>query len=274
MELFKINDYRKILHERASMLKRRNGVRYDFRNIAKSCQVQSPYLSKVFKRDAHLSEDQLFLVVEYLGFEDDQSRYIELLFRYQRSSIPQRRKLLKSAINAFKESQLRTEDHLQAEAVGKSERINDQYFLNPHYQLVHLLLETPRFNERPEALVQFLSLSSSRFEQILLELERLQLIERKGGSLRVLKNHFFLSKDSPIAPVYHTLMKNYASPRVQGLSGAQKYGLSALFHGNQQTFDSVRSRLIELIKQVEAEITKETSGDELYQISIDFFPWT
>ena len=274
MEILKKTDYRKILYEQALRLKRRNGSGFNFGNIAKSCQLQSPYLSKVFKCEAHLSEDQLYLIVEYLNFDEKEVAFIELLYRYQRSSIPRRRKALKESIRKFKDSQLKTEKHLVAESIEADETSKNQYFLNPQFQLVHLLLETKVFAKDPGLLIQKLNLSKSRFEKILLELEKLGLIKRSDKKISVLKNHFFLSKDSPIAPMFHTLMKNYASPRVQGLESDEKYGLSVLFHGSEDSFDSVRGRLVQLLKDVEAEVTSERSANELYQLSIDFFPWT
>ncbi len=274
MDIFSTNDYRKVLHRQASQLKRGRGLEFNFGTIAKKCHIQSSYLSKVFKEESHLSGDQLFLLVEYLEFNGDEIEFIELLFKYQRSSLPHRRRRLKESIRAFREKKLRTEDHLSADIINSKSSLSEQYFLSPQLQLIHLLLGIKSFKEDQSLILNLLNISSQQYEVFLARLEAMNLIKRNGPKLSIVKNHFFLSKDSSITHAYHSLMKTNAFSRIDGLTKNQKYALSVLFNGTQENFDSIRNKFLNVLKEIEREVTTTSNPTEVYQLSIDLFPWT
>ena len=272
INIFQKRDYRKILHTRALEKKYKQGL--SFTKLAEMCQVQPPYLSRVFKEEAHFNEDQLFLLSDFLGFDEDELLYIELLFKYQRSSLAQRKRKLKQQIQELKNLKLKTEDHLEAETVSSQNELNQQYFLSPKLQLVHLLLSLKKYKEDPDLILRKLNLSNQQYQVLINQLAQLSLIEVKKDKISVKKNHLFLSKDSPITAIYHALMKENAASRIHGLHQDEKYSLSVLFNGKKETFNSVRSKLITLLGQTENEVRMEKNSQELYQLSIDLFPWT
>ncbi|MGE3608979.1 MAG: TIGR02147 family protein [Bacteriovoracaceae bacterium] len=273
MKILKEKDYRKILQARALALKLKHGKNFNLNEIAKVAGVQSSYLTKVFNRDVHLNEDQLYSIVDYLEFDPIETEYINLLHKLLRCSLPKRKKQIEIEIRYFKNKFIKTEKEILAPVVSK-DSFAVEYFLAPQLQIVHLLINLPQFKNDPSLIARHLNISSSQFDVYLKTLEEMKLIELNGSKIKVLKNHLFLSKDSTIATAYHNLMKTNSINRLNSLLPTEKYGLSVLFNANKDAFDLFRLKLIQFIQEIEKEVVASEDSTELYQMSIDFFPWT
>ncbi len=60
--------------------------------IAEKLGVQSPYLSRVLNTEkAQFSEDQLYRLLEALGFNEDEREFLFLLRTYEVTGLPERR---------------------------------------------------------------------------------------------------------------------------------------------------------------------------------------
>ncbi|MCB0385677.1 MAG: hypothetical protein KDD43_09805, partial [Bdellovibrionales bacterium] len=84
---FAYKDYREALKARQVFLKRSLGKAYNLSALSSGIQVQGPYLSKVFKGDADLNEDQLYLALRFLNFQNLEVEYLQSLHAYQRSHL-------------------------------------------------------------------------------------------------------------------------------------------------------------------------------------------
>lgn len=267
-------DYRKILYDLSSEYKLRRGPQFNLGMIAKNCGVQNSYFSKMLALEAHLNEDQLYQICEYFELEKIESEFIFLLYRHQRSSHSGRKKKLKEEIVIFKNKHLRTENNVKATVIKEGQSEMNHYFLSPQIQIVHLLLEIERFQKDPKLIQNLLNMTTPQYESIVETLLNLKLIEQTDKGIKMLNNNLFLSKDSFIMPAYHTMMKAQAQGKINTLLPSEKYSLSMLFSCDDKVFDHMRDRFIQLIKELNqlARDSKETT--DVYQVSIDLFPWT
>src|SRR6186997_1459996 len=101
MDLYSSDDYKEILKARMEFLRERDPS-FTFQEMAKSCRVQKPYLSRVLNRDGHLNADQLFLAADYLGLNAEEKTYLFLVFDHQRSDLGQRREQIEAKLRKFR----------------------------------------------------------------------------------------------------------------------------------------------------------------------------
>jgi len=274
MKIFKENDYRKILQNRISDFKNKDSQKFSLLKIAKYCKIQSSYLTKILKSESHLNEDQLYLILDYLKFNENELLFITLLHRYQRSSLAPRKKKIETEIKKIKSKYLATEKHLKATLIKDESSFSTQYFLTPQLQIIHLLLSIPAFKNNYKLISKYLNISEEQFDYFIKTLEEMKLIKVEHTKVEILNNHLFLSKNSVLISAYHNLMKTNSINRINSLSTNEKYGLSVLFNSDKHAFDQIRIKIINLITELEKDIREKEEYSEVYQLSIDFFPWT
>ena len=110
------------------------GSKLTFQKMAEFCGVQKTYLSKVINHDAHLSTDQLYLALMYLGLEEDAREYSFLLYELERTQVNERRELFRKKIREIRNEKLKTEAHIDLKADVVSDEKLAPYFLDPLFQ--------------------------------------------------------------------------------------------------------------------------------------------
>src|SRR5690348_755634 len=137
MNIFSKNDYRKILGAIVPERKRLDSS-VNFQKMAAYVRVPKSYLSRVIHGKADLNTDQLFLVCQYLEFNEQESTYMQLLLEYARTGLRTRKEKLQSEIRRMQVQHLDTKEHLKASPVGASNDELAAYYLDPWIQLTHV----------------------------------------------------------------------------------------------------------------------------------------
>jgi uncharacterized protein (TIGR02147 family) len=268
-------DYRTALHD---FLKFRKKVNSEFTSsrLAEAIQVQKPYVSRVFKGDAHLNSDQLFLAARFLELSEAESSYLSLLLEWQRSSVTVRRRELREQIRFRQDEARGTEAHLKAEMVDPAVQDMNyaEYYLEPMSQIVHGFLIVPEYARDPRKIATALGLTEKKLEKILQVLAKLGIIEFRSSEKRyhVLREHTHLRRDSVLNQAYQLLFRQAASEHVKRLEDEEKFLFSVTLSADEATRGFIHDEFNAFLKRVEPRV-REAPSEGVYQITFDLFRW-
>ncbi|MGK5084489.1 DUF4423 domain-containing protein [Bdellovibrionota bacterium FG-1] len=273
MDLFLCDDYKKILRNRVEKLKTQN-KRMTFQNLATFCRIQKTYLSRVFSHDKnHLSPDQFYLALEFLGFSNEERNYLHLVFERQRTDLAQRRENLALQIETIRKVRLRTESHLTISPTAVQQQDWTDYYLDPNCQLVHLFLTVPKYAEQAELIRKKLELPKRRFDEILKRLLRMGVISVEPEGYKVVREQMHLPSESPLLGPYRTLLRIKGLERMQKLSSDEAYTFSVVFSASPKEKKWIQTEFLALLKRIEKTVAK-APATEVYQMSFDLFDWS
>lgn len=273
MNFWHADDYRAALKFRTDERKLYvSGLTYGA--LAATCKVDKAYLSRVFRQEADLSQDQLYLAANCLGVAGLEREFLFTLHAYSRSALAERRNELRSVLESLRRRALETQQHITTGVVGPDEdTVLAPYFLDPNAQLVHIFLTLDRFRSTPEAIGDELGIGKERLHAILELLRRLGLIDLSTKTPRVARDSLYLPPSSAYYPAYRALARQRALERMQASDPNDGYFFSAVFSATPVEERAIRQRLLEVLTASEAEI-KEAPAEEVYQLSLDLFRWS
>jgi uncharacterized protein (TIGR02147 family) len=273
MTVFKVSDYKKALKDRLERLKKQN-KQFCYQNMANHCRIQKTYLSRVLSRDdTHLTSDQLYLALEFLGFSPIETQYIECLYDFRRSQIPKRREALQRELSQLREKHLKTETHLSVTGPEVTQEQWHNYYLNPDVQLIHMFLTIPRFARLPELIQEHLGLSSAAFRKAIETLLRLQVIDVKKDGYEVRKNKLHLPVDSPLSLPYKQLLRMRAAEKIRSLNSQSSYNFSVIFTATPKERAAIQEEFLKFLKKAE-KLVEAATPEEVYQMNFDLFEWS
>lgn len=271
--IWQFDSYKEALKD--TLLNRKEDIsrRFTFQEMAKACRVQKTYLSQVFRGDAQLNDDQVYLACGYLGLNDEQTRFVILLCQRERTVVEARRALIQNDIDSIREKYRRTEQHLKLKNPSVQLQNNEAaYFLDPNAQLVHAFLMVDRFASSPESICKELGLPLEIFSAIMLELQRLELITFEKGKIRILCDALHLPATSPIFRPHKAMLRMRSLERLSRVSPNSSYNFSAIFTADVKTRQEIQESFVEWLSSTGAKITKAPSRG-VYQMAFDLFDW-
>jgi hypothetical protein len=273
MGIFQFSSYKKALRARLEQLKEQNRL-YSFQKMAQHCRIQKTYLSRVLNReDTHLTSDQLYLAMDFLIISGEERFYVEHLYEYERSQIPQRQEALLQQLKALREKHLKTESHISAPPTEVSQREWSAYYLNPDVQLTHMFLIIPKYAKNPKLIQKALNLDDVGFTKIINTLLRLQIISINNDGYKVVRDKLHLSADSPISVPYKQLMRMRSAEHLRVVKGKTAYNFSVIFTASPKERRVVQEEFLKFLKRVEKLVDRATS-EEVYQMNFDLFGWS
>lgn len=258
-----------VLEERRKTL----GKIYTYQAMAKACRVQKTYLSRVFKGDAHLNDDQLYLAVDFLGLSSEERHYLTLLHQYERSGLAPRKRNLQPQIEAVRKRNLVVANQLAIEQMSPETSDYADYFVNPTMQLVHAFLMVPKYAKDLGKLRASLGITQADLAKILTRLSQLGFIRSQQGTYEVVKDRFHLAPDSPIYQAYRKLLRLKALERMDQMPPEENYGISVLFTATQEVRKAVQQRFLAFLKEVQEDV-KPAESAEVFQMNFDLFRWS
>ncbi|NDC39730.1 MAG: hypothetical protein EBZ48_17105, partial [Proteobacteria bacterium] len=118
MNVFHEKSYRSAI-EKLVVSRKHLDSRMRFSLLADHMRVQKSYLSKVLGGKAHLNADQLHLACQYLGLNEEESRYLQMTLEHERSVLTERKLELEREMEKARGSQLESEKHLKARPIDR-----------------------------------------------------------------------------------------------------------------------------------------------------------
>lgn len=273
MNIYGFDQYKPLLKAVALEKRELLGSQFTLQNLARACGVQKTYLSKMFSDPkTHLSEDQLYRALRFLGFKAEEMEYIELLFRRERAQVPERAALLQKKVEALRATGQKSESSLSQRVKDGGDEKLTKLFLDPYFQLVTVFLTLERYREKVERIQRCLQISRAKLNSILLELEQMGIIAIENGRYKVIRRSFHLPADSPLQSAYRTALRIAALDRLQSQTG--DYSFSVVFSASPAARAKIQARFLEFLKEAEG-LSRSMDAKEarVFQINFDLLGW-
>lgn len=268
-----IPDYRHILRDLMLEKKDKVSKSYTFQNLATACRVQKTYLTRVFKDEAHLSEDQLYLACDFLGFDPKDYLWITKLHAYERSACDKRRTMLRHEIYQLMKKQQQSDAYLAAKSLNINQELLNQYYLNPDMQLVHMFLTIEHYASDVAAIADHLGLTTEKVLDLIRHLEQTGIISFEKGKYHVRESQLHLNQDSPLYVPYRMMLKMRGIEQQRKLGADDLYNFNVIFSANEKTKNKIKQRFLEFLRSVEPDVVAAPAED-VFQMSFDLFKWS
>ncbi len=276
MSLYQHNDYRKALREILGE-KKRTDSSVSFASYAEVIGVQKTFVSKVLGGNAHLSEDQFYLTLEFLGLAEGESSYFRLLYDYARTGLHTRKKKIVAEMRKRQEEQRQLKLHTTA-MVETPEAKEDlsEYYLDPMNLIVHAALAVPKYAANPNLLTTALQLSPEQLNTILERLKSIKIIDyaRLGSKVNILRYALHLDVKSLYCKPHQQLFRFKSADQIVKLNPESRFVYSLTFSAEHEIKGQIQEMYLDLMKKVEKLLDNSPQGEEVYQINFDLFPWT
>jgi len=271
INIFKYLDYRKIIRECLKFYHKGN-KKYTLTNMAKSINVQGPYISKVLNGNASFNQDQIFLVCRYFSFDSDQSNFISLLMEYERSILTERKKRILEQINLLKSKYRDSSKHITAKNISIDGNIMEKYYLNPLIQIVHICLTIEKYSKQPHDLINKLHIGEEYLNTILGLLEQMNLIKKNDNEYKILERNIHLPKDSSALKIHQNLVRMKSIESYNSSSNKEDYFFNVTFSTDKETKIAIHEEFLAFLKKIEG-LVKNSNPSSVYQLNFDLFSW-
>lgn len=272
MSIFNKLDYRENIKNLVQNRKKLDSS-VTYQRMAEFMRIQKAYLSQVIKGHRDLSQDQLYMAMDYLDLKDHEKEFMQLSLEYERSGILTRKRELKKQLKMMQNKYSKTSEHIDVDEVDGHGHNLDSYFLDPYNMLIHMCLSVPKLKQSPKEIAHSLMIPLSKVQSSLTELERMGIITVDKGKIIIIKDGIHIPKESPLFPVWRMHLNQLAQQRVQVLAENKCYNFQATFGANQEVLDEIRSEFHKFIKKVQR-LATDAKEEEVLHLSFDLFSWT
>jgi hypothetical protein len=87
------------------------------------------------------------------------------------------------------------------------------------------------------------------------------------------KRALHLSQDSPLLPIYRTMLRLKAADRLRQLPTEAYYSFSVLFSADPATQREIQASFLKFLATMEKKV-KGCQPSEVYQLTFDLLPWS
>lgn len=277
LSIFLEKSYKTAIRNQLLDRKKNLGKNYNFQALAKSCGIQKTYLSRVFRDEkTHLNSDQLYLAFEYLSFSQEERQFMNLMFEYERSSVPARRKILEADIETIRKKNSKTERVLQNnDKIQTGIDAFGEYFLDPYMQIMHLFFTVKKYAANTEIIRLRMGLTREKFREILNKLLRDSLVLDEGsGKYKAQTPKMHLTVDSPIVKPYTVMHRLKTVDQILKSSPDKSDSFTVIFSANPDVRKRIREGFLQFLKSVEPDVKKATDITDVYQMNFDLVSWS
>lgn len=242
------------------------------REVCEATGIQPPYLTKVFKHDAHLTEEQIFQLALYLGLSDDEQEFLFLLLRYAKTSARTFRQNLSEKIKLFREKKLQFSQFDDSSSIPQTDSESMrliEFFLSPNQQTIFKALRIPKYRNNPYLLCQKLEILESEVDDTLIRLDRLRLISRNGSQISIVGPEPRLRESHALIAHHH---KNWRIESLKRHFPKQNENLkiSVSIATNLKSQHAFKAKLQKLVDEFVEEGAKD-QPTQVVQLNIDLF---
>lgn len=274
MNIFEVKDYRTYLD---NLVKNNKKIapQLNFQELSKTTRIAKSTISKVMNKKAHLNDDQLFLVCQFLELPYDDYAFLSLVLEWQRTTVTTKKIKLKTRIDALRQAGLNTEHYLQASQKLSDEPSELDYYHDVWVQIVHIFLTVRRYRIDPSLILRELNLTRRHLLNILRLLEQKRYInrDRETGVYEVLVEHVHLTKDSPFyLPWLRQLKSVCVEPIFNENSHIAPYSFSVTYSSDTESQLRIKARFLKFLQEVEADVDS-SEKEQVFQMSFDMFSW-
>ncbi len=272
VNVYNFLEYRPWLKEAALVWKKSKTGR-TLNALAVKAEIHPPFFSNLIKEKVHLNTDQLFNICKALGVTSEEASYAEMLLDWERSTLEERKQILKQNIDQIRKDKLSSESHLKMEKIQLTTENQASLFLKPELYIIYFFLSIPRFADDLSLVAESLQMEAERVESAVKELIGLGFIELVGTKLVKTKKHFHLPKESPLCEPHQVLLKYRALQHQQASATDKQYSFMVTFTADPEVRAKIHREFLSFLSRIETWV-KEAPSEEVYQMNFDLFPWS
>ncbi|MGE3972949.1 MAG: TIGR02147 family protein [Bdellovibrionales bacterium] len=263
--IFDYSDYKAYLKAYLELRPSRgHGLRSE---IAKALGCQPAYVSQVLNSSAHFSPEQVESLNQWLDHTPEESEFLLLLLMFARAGTSLLKKRYQSQIDRVHESRRQLKNRVQ---IRQQLTLEDQqrYYSSWHYAAIHILVTIPKF-QTLEPLCEILRLERQHALKVLNDLEKMDLLIKRGGEWIPSQNLIYLGNDSTLINKHHT---NWRMRSIDSLDRNQPDDLhfSAVVSVSEKDVEWMRAELATIIEKLVAQ-AKVSTEETLRTLCIDLF---
>jgi uncharacterized protein (TIGR02147 family) len=274
MNIYRYSDYRQIIKKLVEQTKKTDSS-VNYSTLASALRVQKTHISKILKGSAHLSSDQLYLLIDFFKLTLEEGNYLSLLIEKERTGIAPRRQQLEAKIGAIQSQHRDTRKTLKAKMIESEEsKAYAEYYLDPLMTIVDVFLMVPQYQKNPQSISKILGIGEGHLKRILSTMEKLKMIKRdeKEKSYYPLQNDTILTKDSPLCSPHQVLLRLLSAFHALRIPADERFNFSMTIATDARTRAYIHDKFLEFLRAIESEI-KSSQPEEIYQINFELFPW-
>ena len=235
--------------------------------IAEFLGIHPTLLSQIISGSRIFTDEQVFLLGEYLGLTDLESDYVFLLHQ-----------IANTQNKKFKEKLVRKKEELKAKSVNVGERLEKEKVLSDEEKALFYsswqysgvrMLTTLEGGRTKEEISERLGLDKKQTSEILDFLVRTGLCRLEKGRYHPHISRTHVDKNSPYYKQHHT---NWRIKSIQKLDrgGEGDLTFTAPLTVSLEDFEMLREEMVKMIQRV-SNVVKDSPAEDVFCLNLDFF---
>lgn len=235
--------------------------------IAKFLNTSSVSVSQIFKGNRDLTDEQAFLLCEFLGLSNLESDYFSLLVQLERAGSAKLKAHLQTKLEAIRDKSKELNNILSSD-VELDEKVEALFYSRWEYTALSLLVDIPGLNS-VESLADHMQIPRWQVKKIVDFLLRYQLIVSDGGQLKMGPQYTRLDTSSMLTERHRVNWRIKAIEHSGDLEPEELFYTSPMVL-SKEAMGEIRKKLAEVIADA-LKVLGPSKSEELACLNIDFF---
>lgn len=263
VDIYEYTDYKKYLTDFITKQKKITRAA-----IAELLNCQRSYISQILNSHSHFSSEQIFQIAKYIKLSTEQTKFLVLIFNYNRTAHDGLANLYLKDIKEIKEEQNSIKTVIETTS-ELSDKDKYQYYSKWWYSAIHILLSIDRYNSF-ETISERLKLSVETVQEVILFLFETGLVENDSSFYKISDARIHLDKKSPLIAIHH---KNWRQRVIESLDRTETnpVNYSSVVSLSQEACEQIKKVIRKSISDSEKALHESDGELELYSLCIDFF---
>ncbi|MBL7542706.1 MAG: TIGR02147 family protein [Bdellovibrionaceae bacterium] len=264
MDVFSYDDYRLLIKDKLSLLPKSGHGQA--KRLAEYVGVSTAFISQVLSHTRHLAPEQNFLVTEFLGLSEMETRYFLKLMEWEKSGNHKHKKWLRKALDSIREESKKISSRIQFQKVLSDEE-KAIFYSDWYYSAIrmHCSIAPRSLND----LVAFLGLPRSVVTKSLQFLANCGLITLKDELYEIGSMSTHVHADSPWVMLHHSNWRKKALENVK-LPATEKVHYTSPMTLSQSDAEKIQAMIHKMIEEI-GTIVDPSPAEQIMCLNIDWF---
>jgi len=237
------------------------------KDLAEFVNIHPTSLSQVLNGTRFFTDEQVFLLGEYLNLSEIEGQYILLLHQIENTT----NKIYKTRLIKNK-NKIKAKSLNLSNRIDKDKTLSDEeksvFYSSWYYTCIWVFISIDGGKTRDEIHERF-QLEKKKINEVLEFLMRADLAFQENGKFFHKINRTHLEKSSPFLKQHHANWRIKAIEK-KDRSDENDLSFTAPLSLSQKDYDFLREEMVQLIKKV-SDTVNETKPDDIFCFNLDFF---
>lgn len=235
--------------------------------LAQAAGCQPAYLTRVLKKEADLSVDQLLGIADYLDLPQDDVDFLIQLLMMSKSASAKGKNYFKKQIDVKIKRQNSLDDKMKGKKQLQDE-VKNYYYSSWIISAIHVATSIPEYQTKAN-LKKALNISNERLTEILDFLKENKLIVYKEDKYALETTNVFLKKDDNFINRHH---QNWRIRAMQSLESVEEedFHYSTVYSISSDDVLKIKKNLIEQVANI-MKIVEPSKEEKIFALTMDFF---